>query len=79
MSKKNQNEIYLKLDERSIIDGNRLRADEDYLGAVIEKVASVSETGVDDLQDWLAEGDWTGVETIASVASEWDELNNQEL
>lgn len=77
MSKQKQNEIYLSLNDDSIIDGDRLKTSDNYLGAVTEKVANTSESGMDgtDLQDWLCEGQWTGKETIASVAKEWDELN----
>ncbi len=75
-----QTEIYLSLTEETVIDGEKLKNSDNYLGAVTEKVASVSETGMDgcDLQDWLVEGMWTGAETIASVAAEWDEVNNEE-
>lgn len=81
MNKKLQNNIYFQLTESTIIDGHRLKSDENYLGAVTEKIANVSGRGMNgcDLQDWLVEGDWKGGETVGSVASEWDELNNQEL
>lgn len=79
MSKKNMNQIYLSLEETTIIDSERLLNDEDYLGAVTEKIANLSDTGMDDcdLQDWLIEGQWQGGETIAQIVTEWDEANEQ--
>lgn len=29
----------------------------------------------DDLSDWLAEGDYTGHETLQSLIDEWNEIN----
>ena len=77
MSKKNMNQIYLSLEENTVIDGERLNSDDDYLGAVTEKIANLSDTGMDgcDLQDWLIEGQWTGGKTIAQIVTEWDEVN----
>jgi hypothetical protein len=73
------NQIYLTLTEETIIDGERLKSSDNYLGAVTEKVANVSKTGMDgcDLSDWLVEGMWDGTQTIQSVANEWDELERE--
>ena len=48
--------------------------DYDAIQELEAQVAAASEIGADNgaLQDWLADGDFDGSETVESIAAEWD-------
>jgi hypothetical protein len=69
------------MDANTIVDGKRIRTNKDYLYAVTREVHEASRIGtrdkvnpLEDIQDWLSEGDFSEGLTISELADEWDGL-----
>ena len=68
------NKMYIAIGSRHRIDGEALKSNQNYSTAVCQRVDMLA--GVETNGDWVMEGDYHDRPTIAAVAREYRELNN---
>jgi hypothetical protein len=47
----------------------------DAIRAMIDQIEDYCETDTDGMDDWIANGDWSGSATPQQIAEEWDDLS----